>query len=91
MNADLKRVREGGLEDSSSPAKRRAMTLSTPSAGLTEQEDDKLEDWMKVVEVGFGHFLLPLETMWHCRVPTYVSWSPQTGRPYLEHPCLPIL
>jgi hypothetical protein len=50
MNADLKRVREGGIEDGNqSPTKRRAMSLST--AG--EEDDDKLEDWMKVVEVRF--------------------------------------
>lgn len=51
MNVDLKRVRDAAVEDGPSPAtKRRALSLSTPPI-VDNQEDDRLEDWMKVVEV----------------------------------------
>lgn len=50
MSADLKRVRD--VEDSGSPAsKKRAMSLDTPPPA-DNGDDDRLEDWMKVVEVG---------------------------------------
>ena len=53
MNADLKRVREAGVDEAMSPAKRRALSLSTPGP-VDNSEEDKLEDWMKVVEVSWG-------------------------------------
>ena len=50
MNADLKRVREGALDDGPQlpGAKRRALSLSSPP--VQETDDDKLEDWQRVVE-----------------------------------------
>ena len=54
MNVDLKRVREAAIQDGPSPAaKRRALSLSSPPA-VDNGEDDRLEDWMKVVEVSCG-------------------------------------
>ncbi len=52
MNADLKRVRgDSTLPDGPLPAaKRRALSLSSPPP-LDNSEDDRIEDWMKVVEV----------------------------------------
>lgn len=50
MNADLKRIREAGIDDTASPAKKRALSLSTPPL-QDQSEDDKMEDWMRVVEV----------------------------------------
>lgn len=59
MSADLKRVRDGALDEFGSPAtKKRAMTLSTPPRS-DDGEEDKLEDWMKVVEVS-----IDAETKW---------------------------
>jgi hypothetical protein len=55
MNIDLKRVRETTQEDGPSSAKRRAIDNSEP-------EDDKLEDWMKVVEVSEISWLILLCT-----------------------------
>ena len=51
MNMDLKRIRDTAVEDGPSPdAKRRAIHLATlPPSDISE--DDRLEDWMKVVEV----------------------------------------
>lgn len=51
MSADLKRVRDGAVDGLGSPAsKKRAMSLDTPPRS-DDGEDDKIEDWMKVVEV----------------------------------------
>ncbi|ORY33397.1 BRE1 E3 ubiquitin ligase-domain-containing protein [Naematelia encephala] len=50
MNADLKRVRESGLEDGVSPAKRRALSNATAPPFLSEDEEPA-EEWMKVVEL----------------------------------------
>ncbi len=47
MSTDLKRLREITLEDG--PSKRRALSHATPP--IEDSEDDRQEDWMKVVEV----------------------------------------
>lgn len=52
MNADLKRVRDSSLDELPSPAKRRAMSVSTPPP--EEGDEGGIEDWMKVVEVRVG-------------------------------------
>lgn len=52
MNVDFKRVREATFNDGPSPAaKRRALSLSSPPPVEDGTEEDRLEDWMKVVEV----------------------------------------
>ena len=57
MSADLKRVRDGAVDEFGSPAsKKRAMSVNTPPRS-DDGEDEKLEDWMKVVEVGLLHQL----------------------------------
>ncbi|RXK36539.1 hypothetical protein M231_06198 [Tremella mesenterica] len=48
MNADLKRVRETGIDESLPGAKRRALSMSLPPT--SEPDEDRLEDWQKVVE-----------------------------------------
>lgn len=61
MSADLKRLRDGAVDDAGSPAsKKRAMSLGTPPQS-DEAEEDKLEDWMKVVEVSCVWFYQNLE------------------------------
>ena len=51
MNVDLKRVLDTAAEDGPPPdAKRRALHLAVPPPADIP-EDDRLEDWMKAVEV----------------------------------------
>ncbi|ORX40542.1 BRE1 E3 ubiquitin ligase-domain-containing protein [Kockovaella imperatae] len=49
MNADLKRVRESGVDDGPSPLKRRATGLASPPPAVN-LEDAGLEEWQKVME-----------------------------------------
>ncbi len=54
MNVDLKRVRDAAIEEGHWPVtKRRALSLSTPLAA-DNPDEDRLEDWMRVVEVSDG-------------------------------------
>lgn len=55
MSADLKRVRDGAVDEFGSPAsKKRAMSIDTPPRS-EDGDEEMLEDWMKVVEVSL-HF-----------------------------------
>lgn len=52
MNADLKRVRESGVDDAG-PGRSKKRALSSASPAPADTEDSGMEEWMKVVEVGF--------------------------------------
>jgi hypothetical protein len=55
MNADLKRVRDGGLEETGSPLSKKRILSPTsaqgPSSPSAEDDNGGMEDWMKEVEV----------------------------------------
>ncbi|WWC64537.1 uncharacterized protein I303_107147 [Kwoniella dejecticola CBS 10117] len=52
MNADLKRVRDNAIDDTPSPsAKRRVLSGHASSTPQPENDEDGIEDWMKVVEI----------------------------------------
>ncbi|WWC72057.1 uncharacterized protein I206_106017 [Kwoniella pini CBS 10737] len=52
MNADLKRVRDNTIDDTPSPsAKRRVLSGHASPTHQNENDEDGIEDWMKVVEV----------------------------------------
>ena len=68
MNVDLKRIREAAIGDAPSPAaKRRALSLSAPPV-IENPEDDRLEDWMKVVEVSAQEGLASVHVLGGTRV-----------------------
>lgn len=54
MNADLKRVRDGGLDEHGSPASKKRVLSPTsqgPSSPSKVDDNGGIEDWMKEVEV----------------------------------------
>ncbi|WVQ84645.1 E3 ubiquitin-protein ligase BRE1 [Cryptococcus sp. DSM 104549] len=51
MNADLKRVRENAIDDSPAPSPKRRMNSHPSPPVESTDDDDGMEDWMKVVEV----------------------------------------
>lgn len=55
MNADLKRVRDGGFDEQGSPASKKRVlspTAQGPSSPSNADDNGGIEDWMKEVEVG---------------------------------------
>jgi hypothetical protein len=54
MNADLKRVRADDSSTPSSPAKRRAMSVSSNAPPSASEGEGGVEEWQAVVEVSLS-------------------------------------
>ncbi|WWC91748.1 uncharacterized protein L201_006695 [Kwoniella dendrophila CBS 6074] len=51
MNADLKRVRDNAIDDTPSPSAKRRVLAGNSSSPINDNDNDGIEDWMRVVEV----------------------------------------